>query len=355
MAWGNLAAVGKLMASLSQFSGGGDWQTKGGGKGKHSNKGKGKAKGKGNGNDKDDACFQCLWDDCTLAQAQKPTWNKPCCHGCNRPKGTAKSPPPERLTQWAYNLKKKENEDKKGNQSKGGGKGTSDKDQSGKNKAATTATPPRTPAAVAEVEKLAELRADRLAGLQDSSYDLPSGASPPRPAQAPKSTAPGKKVPSTLCEGALESAPMVISLIQPVIELVARDWITEVPTNLDVEEDLKKLLQDSHQLSNADDREAIDASLKECRTLLATIASPTARKRLQEQVDSDTAALEKLSKKVGPSRATQLAALQEAQKKLLTQGSERRDKQVSGTQKALARAEARREFFGKIREQLDLV
>ena len=148
---------------------------------------------------------------------------------------------------------------------------------------------------------------------------------------------------------------MVISLIQPVIELVARDWITEVPTNLDVEEDLKKLLQDSHQLSNADDREAIDASLKECRTLLATIASPSARKRLQEQVDSDTAALEKLSKKVGPSRATQLAALQEAEKKLLTQGSERRDKQVSGAQKALARAETRREFFEKVREQLILV
>ena len=351
MAWGDLAAVGKLMASLSQLSSDGGWQTKGAGR-----KGKGDSKGKGKGKyskatQSDDNCSQCMWEDCSAAVGHKVTWDKPCCHSCGRPKGVSKSPPLERLVAWAY-----EERCKLAN-TKGTGKGQANKDDKGKNKAATT-PPPRTQAAVADAEELSERRAERLAGLKaaasaDPSLPSSSGSAATPPAQAAKP--PGKKAASVLCESALDSAPLILELIQPVIDLVAADWIAEVPVGLNADEALKTLLQSSDHLSVADGRDALETCLAESRKLLETATSPTLKQCLQAQINSDTAALEKLAKKSTPSLATQLAALQEAEKRILTSTSERKDKEDKGRQKARERGDARREFFADVRQQLTFV
>ena len=159
MAWGDLAAVGKLMTTLGQLSGVGSWQ-KGSGKSKGKkdrDKGKGKGKQVSSPSNDTDGCFQCRWDDCKAAEAQKVTWGwKTCCHGCGRAKGIAKSPPLERLAPWAYEERRcLSNLDPKD-----GGKDIGDK---GKNKAATTHK-----ADTLDAEKLAALRVDRMAGLKSA-------------------------------------------------------------------------------------------------------------------------------------------------------------------------------------------
>ena len=312
MAWNNLAGVGNLLATLGQLQGVGQWQQKGA-KGKGAHKGGGKAKGKGKGSEDG---FQCLWDDCQAAAAHQVTVGKPCCHKCGRAKGVCKSPPLERLIKSKYEssllLQK--------NGGKASGKGQDSWDTNGKNKAATTATPPRTQAAVADAEKLAELRAERLWGLKEASGDSSGGA--PQSHSSKPATG-NKKEGSTLNEGALESAPLLRDLLKPVIELVAADWIAEVPVGLDPEEGLKTVLQASSNLTVADGREALEACLAESRQLLQTTTAPAIRKYLQTQIEADSAALEKSGKRATPSLATQLAALQEAEKKLLMQSSER--------------------------------
>ena len=335
MAWGNLAGVSKLLTSLQQLEGGGVW-------GKNSGKSSSKGWGKGKNGDE---CFTCLWDDCWAAQAQKVTWGKSNCFGCGRHKGVAKSPPLERITEKAMQVRLELN--------KGKGKDLDDKGNSGKG---SKWPKPRTQAATADAEKLAELRADRLAALKgEAGSATPSGLpSPPSPsAAAPKST--NKQEPSTLCEGALESAPLVADLIQPVLELVAADWVAVVPTDLDPEEGLKTLLQSSSQLSTADDKEALETGIAEANKALETTTAPAVRKCLQDQIASDTAALTKMVKKATPSLATQLAALKEAEKALLRQTSEREDKEAAGKRKALARGEERREFFAEVKSQLAII
>ena len=76
--------------------------------------------------------------------------------------------------------------------------------------------------------------------------------------------------------------------------------------------------------------------------MLKVAASPALKKYLQCQIDADTQALAKLAKKIAPTLATQLAALKEAEKTLLKQDSERKDKETVGRQKAAARIAERR-------------
>ena len=352
MAWGDTAAVGKLIASLLT-TGDGGWQTKGSGKWAN-NKGKGKGKGKGgDATQSDDSCFQCMWAGCTAAEEQKVTWGgKPCCHSCGRHKGIAKSPPLEQLVAWAYEKRCKLA------QAKGNGKGQPSPSDNGKNKAATT-PPPRTPAAVVDQERLAELRAERVAGLKGappvSSATSGAAASSPAAQQQGAPKAQGKKEGSVLCQSAIESAPLLKDLLQPIIDLVAADWVAIVPTGLDPEEGLKTLLQGSGHLSAADGREALEACLAESRKLLGTATSPTLRKCLEAQIAVDAAELEKRAKLTSPSLATQLAALQEAEKSLLTQTSNRKDKESRGKDKALERGNARREHFADVRSQLAIM
>ena len=354
MAWGNQAGVGNLLETLGQLQGIGHWLKKGNSKGKGMPKGKGKGKGWAASPDTDDTCFQCLWDDCQAATGKQVTWGKPCCHKCGRAKGTAKSPPIERVVQWQYDWLWLQQQQKKQLAADSSDKENSDK---GKNKAATTSRP-RTQAAVADAEQLAELRAERMAGLKEAAAASPAAAG--SPSLAPSSATPparqtGKKVGSTLSEGALESAPLLTTLIRPVLDLVEADWVAEVPTGLDPEVGLKNLLQSSTHLSTADGKEALEASLAESRKLLDTAASPALRKCLQAQIDSDAAALERLAKKASPSLATQLAALQEAEKTLLRQSGERKDKEAAGRQKAITRGDTRREFFQEVRHQLAII
>jgi hypothetical protein len=143
-------------------------------------------------------------------------------------------------------------------------------------------------------------------------------------------------------------------MIKPIIDLVAADWVAEAPTDLQPEEGLKALLQ-VPALSTADDRAALETSMEECRTMLSTATSPCLKKMLQEQLDREVVALAKLTKRVTPSLATQLAALQEAEKTLLKQTSERRDKETRGRHKASERAATRAEFFAEARRQLTIV
>ena len=348
MAWNNLAGVGKLLATLGQLQGVGQWQQKGASKGKGAHKGSGKAKGKGKshgkGTDNELRCFQCLWDDCKAATSHKATWDSGCCHSCERPKGIAKSPPLERLTSWAYEARRK---DKAGSND-----ACTEKSLGGKNKDATSSAP-RTAAAVVETERLAELRADRLAGLKQSSGDSSAGSQPSQ--SAGQVNHPGKKVGSFLCESALESAPLLLELIKPILALVAADWTTEQPTDLDPDKGLKAILQASNHLVVADGREALETSIAEGEKTLTQISSPTLKKSIQERIDADKTALAKCSKKAAPSLATQLAALQEAEKALLTQASERRDKEDLGKKKAAARSTERGDFFAEIKNQLSII
>ena len=345
MAWNNLAGVGNLLATLGQLQGVGNWQQKGGGKGKGAHKGGGKAKGKGKGQghgkgtEEAQRSFQCLWDDCKAACTHKETWDSSHCHCCERYKGVAKSPPLERLTTWAFEARCKD-------KAAASTDGNTDKNKD------TATPPPRSTAAVAETERLAELRADRLAGLKAGSGTGSTGSPPAQSSGLGKPTVGSKKVGSTLDEGALESAPLIAKLIQPVLTSVAGDWITEVPIGLDPEEGLKAVLQSSSNLTAADGREALEASLAESQKMLLTATAPSLKKVLQSQIDADTAALEKSAKKATPSLATQLAALQEAEKKLLMLASERRDKEVLGRQKAMNRSSERAQFFINVREEL---
>ena len=110
MAWGNLAAVGNLLAALSQPGGwGGQQKGKGkGGKGKDYQSGGpgGTAqKGGGKGAGKGDQGFQCRCQDCDAGVGQIPTRTLPHCHGCQRPKGQAMNPPLEYLAEWAFRKK----------------------------------------------------------------------------------------------------------------------------------------------------------------------------------------------------------------------------------------------------------
>ena len=343
MAWNNIAGVSSLLTALGQMQGVGSWQLKGGGKGKSTHKGGGKAKGKGKGQghgkgtEEAQRCFQCLWDDCKAACSHQETWDSSQCHGCTRYKGVAKSPPLERLVPWAYAAR------------------CTDKAAANSDNKTTTTPPPRSTAAVAETERLAELRADRLAGLKAGSGTGSAGSPPAQSSGQGKPTVGSKKVGSKLDEGALESAPLTAKLIQPVLDSVAGDWITEVPVGLDPEEGLKAVLQSSSNLTAADGKEALEASLAESQKMLLTATAPSLRKVLQSQIDADTAALEKSAKKATPSLATQLAALQEAEKKLLMLASERRDKEVLGRQKAMNRSSERAQFFINVREELAIV
>ena len=141
-------------------------------------------------------------------------------------------------------------------------------------------------------------------------------------------------------------------ILQPLIDSVALDWVTEMPSDLDPEEGLKALLNSEHLVA-ADGKEALEASLAESRQLLDTVTAPAVKKLLQAQVDQDTAALEKLTKKSPASLATQLATLQEAETTLLRQASERKDKEDVGRKKAAARIEFRCSFLTEIRRELD--
>ena len=159
----------------------------------------------------------------------------------------------------------------------------------------------------------------------------------------------------TLDLGALEFAPLIATILKPIIESVAADWVAEVPKNLNPEESLKALLQKSEHLTAADGKEALEACLTESRLLLTTASSPAIRKCLEEQIKEDSAALEKLTKKNSSPLATQLAALQEAEKTVLKQTSERKDKEEVGRRKAEVRKEFRRSSFQDIRAELDIV
>ena len=124
MAWGDLAKVGELLASLSSFGSAG----KKGGKAH----GKGDKYGKG-GNPSLGKKF-CQWSGCTAAEKHHATVGGSAnCHSCRRP--FANNPPLERLVEWAFKEKLKAPP----TTNKGGGKGQkglgqgSDKDQ-GKSK-----------------------------------------------------------------------------------------------------------------------------------------------------------------------------------------------------------------------------
>ena len=264
--------------------------------------------------------------------------------------GHRQEPPLERLTDWAFKAKQEQNKnapDKSKSQDKG------DKDSGGKGNKWPR---PRTQAAAADADKLAEFRADRLASLkgENASASPSDSALPPSPSSA-RQEHPGQKEPATLCEGALGSPPLLTELIQPIVELVAADWIAVVPTDLDPEDGLRALLQSSSQLTAADGKECLETSIAEANKALEATTAPAVRKCLQDQIAVDTAALEKLGKKATPSHATHLAALQEAEKKLLTQNSVRKDKEGVGKKKALARGEERREFFAEVKRQLAII
>ena len=339
-----------MLATLSQMQGVGHW--KGVGKG-----GKGHSKGKGKGTD-DNECYQCLWGGCVAAEQQLQTWsNKPGCFKCHRPHGTAVSPPLERMVVWAYQAKFDEPaETVAPGATKGKGKGKGKQDPT-PNAAGTSLT----------AQQLADLRVERLAALKQARAPASAGASAASSASSSPATSPGAAKtaatkptgkalqPSVLCESALDSAPLLTELIKPVIDLVAADWVAVVPKDLDPEEDLKALLQTSNHLSAVDEREALETCLEESRLLLESTVAPNLKKRIQEQFDADTIALGKIAKKTTSSLATQLAALEEAEKTLLKQASERKDKETVGRQKALARTTARREFFTDVRRQLEIV
>ena len=102
MAWGDLAKVGKLLASLSSLGKDDDWQLAG------SKKGGAKAKsgvgGKAGG--KSGATKQCPWEDCRAGRQQQPTYgDQPQCHCCGRK--WASLPPIEKMTEAAYKAKLK--------------------------------------------------------------------------------------------------------------------------------------------------------------------------------------------------------------------------------------------------------
>ena len=164
MAWGDLAKVDKLLASLGELSGSnGAWSKKGAG-----------SKGAGKSNDKDQgkgktATKPCHWGDCKAAKGKKATWGGfPNCFCCNRP--FSKAPPVEKMVDWAYLdlLKKRATGD-----GKAGGKTGSKGKSKGKGKGAA--------AKELTKEELAAKRSARLEALK-------TGQAPP-PDPTPQPTA----------------------------------------------------------------------------------------------------------------------------------------------------------------------
>ena len=105
MAWGDLAKVGELLASLGSL-------------GKDAERRKGKSGGKsGKGGSASLGKKFCHWAGCNAAEKHQATLGGAAqCHSCRRP--FAQTPPLERLVEWAYKEKLKASP----TVSKGGGK-----------------------------------------------------------------------------------------------------------------------------------------------------------------------------------------------------------------------------------------
>lgn len=349
MAWQDMQKAMKLLAAMTEL-GKEESQKKGGWQG--AAKGKGNQKG---GPSHEGNKSWCMWKTCKAGQQMRPTIGGKCnCFSCGQ--HFSKRPPAEMLADWAFEAELKEaGKNNNDNKSKGKGKG----------KAAPTAAAENTE----DKDQLAALRQERLAALKEAAKPgtadakaSASGSAGSSPQQASSAAAPAQnnkaakqKQGSILDPGALESAPMIAALIQPIIDSVAADWVAEVPTDLNPDLTLAALLNNSDHLSTADGKEVLEACLAESRTLMASATSPAIKKCLSEQIKEDTAALDRLTKKGSPSLATQLAALQEAEKALLRQTSERKDKEAAGRRKAEARIETRLTFFKDVRAELAII
>ena len=261
MAWGDLAAVGKLMTSLSQFSGVGSWQ-----------KGSGKSIGK-NGKDKGKGAngalppFQCCWDDCKAAGSQTQTHaGKYECHMCNRPRGTAQHPPLERCQQWVIEKKvmDKHSPDKAGKQNKGKGK-DSGAPPKGKGKGKNAA-----PATLLTAEQLKQLRAQRLEALKTGI--LPTAQKTPSQAAAQPFLLSDKE----------KTAPKPLEL---------RDDLVEATKQMAV--DVKKVVDSLHSEKHPSTApmETAEATVSRLLATSSPFTSDTKRAEVEEQLAGTNAAI----------------------------------------------------------------
>ena len=346
MAWQNAAKTMDMLASLANTLGGGDgWQVaagkkKSGGGGKGALKGDGKGSDKGKGKGGSTQCRQCLWDDCKAAEKHQATWGGvPNCHCCSRPH--SKTPPLERMVEWAYLAKLKDQQAKPQDKGKGkGGKG-------GKNAAGATAQAGKGSAVAAPAatppDQLALLRTQRQAELKTAK----DKAQAPTPLQLVAKTfnstvVAGTKTYEVDAELALETEQLGSLAAKVLVSLKAEAWPATNATPL-AEKVVEELVGKLEPFARDQGRQQAEMGLTSTKasiTALQTGHCPDddevmvllqARKLRQET------ALEKLEKKT-PSAARRRNALVTARQDFVDAQSERADVVARGTSNSIERA-----------------
>ena len=347
MAWGDLAKVGKLLASLGELSGpNGAWSKKGAG-----------SKGAGKSNDKDQgkgktATKPCHWGDCKAAKGEKATWGGcPNCFCCNRP--FSKAPPVEKMVDWAYQdlLKKRASE---GNKGKGAAKGTGGQGGSaatgkgGKGGKGAAAEPPE------DEEQLALLRTQRQAELKAAKDGTPEKETAIQEvARVFNEPADKGPVAITLEKELVSEAAKLAEQAKAVIDSIHGEHSPSKKTLLSPEDTLTKLLQSVATCASVETKEAAERALK------ATAQAVTAlRASGTSDEDPDVAQLlkrqERQQKEVtrltdkAPTVNLRKAALIEAKGAYQKQVQAEQDFTERGRLKAVARAQERLDLLQKM-------